>query len=245
MSYHHIDSLPASVKKLPESAQKMFLETFNKIYKGDNESTAFAVAWQVVKKRMKKSTENGGKYVALSSAFKPVEYYTFVLEHTNCELVINATGDEITFEAVLASTMEFMQNATTKRKFSEAALKNLADQINNFGSTHPDFDHETLNGLVKQYGDNYEMIMNALPKSKGLIKSIKAIYEKGKLWIRGVLDKKYKRIMKDVKGLSIEAISTDVDAPSNTINSAKYLGFTFAVNKNPKISNAVVAKVSA
>jgi hypothetical protein len=138
-----------------------------------------------------------------------------------------------------------MQDATTTRKFSEEALKDLADQINKFGSSHPDVDHEVMSGLVKQYGNNYDMIMNSLPKSKGIIKSIQAVYESGKLWIKGILGTGYKKIMSKVRGMSIEAISENVDYNSSTINKAKYLGFTFAVKSNPKIMNAQVTSVSA
>lgn len=237
-----MDELPKSVRGLPEAVQKVYAETYNHIYKGKgSKAKAHMIALQVVKKRLKHSE---GKYVAMSDSFKPVEYYTFDLTAPEKQLIINATGNEITFEGILATTDSFQQDATTMRKFSEEALKNLADQINQFGSSHPDVDHETMKALVKQYGNNYEMIMNSLPKNKGIIKSIQAVYEKGKLWIKGVLDSRYKKVMKAVKGMSIEAISEDVDLQSSTINKAKYLGFTFAVKSNPKLMAAQVTSVT-
>lgn len=233
------NELPSSISKMPQAVQKVYKETFNHIYKGKgSKATAHAIALEVVKKRLKHSK---GKYMALTD--NTMEYYTFDLQSTENKLVINATGDEVVFEGILATTDVFQQGATTVRKFSEQALQDLADQINKFGSSHPDVDHETMDSLVKQYGDNYEMIMNAIPKTKGFIKSIKAIYENGKLWIKGVLDSRYKKTMKNIRGMSIEALSEDVDKGSNTINKAKYLGFTFAVNKNPKIAAAQIVSV--
>ena len=235
--------MPKSISKLPEAVQKVYKEAFNHIYKGKgSQAKAHAIALGVIKKRLKHSK---GKYVAMSDAFNSVEYYTFDLLAPENKLIINATGDEVTFEGILATTDTFMQDATTTRKFSEQALKDLADQINKFGSSHPDVDHEVMSQLVKQYGNNYEMIMNSLPKSKGIIKSIQAVYESGKLWIKGILGAGYKKIMNKVRGMSIEAISEDVDYSSSTINKAKYLGFTFAVKSNPKIMNAQVTSVTA
>jgi cation transport regulator ChaB len=240
--YKETPDLPASVKKLPQAVQKVYSEAYCHVYKGKGtEAKSHAIAWGVVKKRLNHSK---GKYMALSSAFAPVEYYTFNLCAPENQLIINATGDEITFEGILASTDSFQQDATTIRKFSEEALKDLAEQINTHGSSHPDVDHETMKNLVKQYGNNYDMIMNSLPKNKGFIKSIQAVYENGKLWIKGILDSSYRKMMKVVRGMSIEAISQDVDVQSSTINKAKYLGFTFAVKSNPKIPSARVTAVS-
>lgn len=225
-----------SIKSLPLEVQKVYTEAHNRASINKD-----AVAWGVVKNRLKHAE---GKYVALSESFKSVEYYTFDLTTPERQLVINATGDEITFEGILATTDTFQQDATTKRKFSEKALRDLADQINKNGSSHPDVDHKTMEALVKQFGGNYEMIMNAVPKAKGLIKSIQAFYENGKLWIKGVLSSAYRKMMSTVRGMSIEAISDDVDEKTETINKAKYLGFTFAVSKNPKMARAVVTSVA-
>jgi cation transport regulator ChaB len=239
--YDSTPCMPKSISKLPEAVQKVYKEAFNHIYKGKgSQAKAHAIAWELVKKRMKHSK---GKYVAMTDAFNPIEYYTFDLLAPENKLIINATGEEVTFEGILATTDTFMQDATTTRRFSEQALKDLAEQINTHGSSHPDVDHEVMSALVKQYGNNYEMIMNSLPKSKGIIKSIQAIYESGKLWIKGVLGAGYKRIMSKIRGMSIEAISEEVDYNSSTINKAKYLGFTFAVKSSPKIALAQITSV--
>lgn len=229
--------------KIPTITEEVFDKAYNKAREQtDSDAKAIAIAWGVVKNRLTKVED---KMVALSENFKPIEYYTFELNAHDNKLVINATGDELTFEGVLASTDTFQQDAFTVRKYSEDALKDMAEQINKFGSSHPDIDHETMNTLVNQYGRNYELIMNALPKKKGIIKSIQAVYENGKLWIKGVLNPTFRKIMKNVRGISIEALSEDIDLQSSTINKAKYLGFTFAVNKNPKMSVARVTRVSA
>lgn len=154
------------------------------------------------------------------------------------QIVFNAKGKEITFEGILADQGQFIQSLLPYKvmNFTEEALKDIAEQINSFGSTAPDVDHEVGERLSKMYGSNTNLIMNAIPQYKGMLKNIQAVYSDGKLWIKGTLDEKYRSILPHVKGLSIEAMTESI---SNTnITKSKYLGFTLAVNKMPKMAIA-------
>ena len=122
--------------------------------------------------------------------------------------------------------------------FTEEELKVIETQINTFGSTLPDVDHEKLNSLVQRYGNNYDAIVAELRKEKGIFKNIKAVFEKGKLWIQAVLDKRYKNHTEKFKGLSIESLAKRDD--DGRLRNPKYLGFTFT--NNPKL---VAAKIAA
>ncbi len=245
MNISVLDDFPQIMKEsMPIEALDIFRDVYNtQRNNGYSDAVAFQIAWLVIKSQFinvegywvsTKENKNINKDVSLIQAD--------LIPQDN-GMIINATGDEITFEGILADTSVFLQDAFITRKFSEEALKDLELQINTHGSSMPDVDHEHLNTLVNQFGDNYEMIMNAMPKQKGLIKSIKAVYKEGKLWIKGVLDSRYKKIMKNVKGMSIEALTEGLYSDNKTIKSAKYLGFTFAINHTPKISGAQVTAV--
>jgi cation transport regulator len=64
--YKNIEDLPKSVKILPKEAQQLFLKLLNKaLEQYDTEEQAFAVAWDVVKKKWKKQ---GDEWVKMTSA---------------------------------------------------------------------------------------------------------------------------------------------------------------------------------
>ena len=201
---------------------KVYVEAFNKaLDKGYSTSKADLIA------------------TVVESNHNPI--ISTIIIPTDNKIVFNTTSDEITFEGVLADTSEFIQSLLpfSVAKFSVEALKDIADQINKFGSTAPDIDHEVGRKLDKIYGKfNTNMIMNAYPQHKGMLKNVHAIYDNGKLWIRGTLDNKYRSILPSVKGLSIESVIEDFT--DTTITKSKYLGFTLAVNHNPKISSAKI-----
>ncbi len=61
MPYPNISDLPPAVRhSLPTHAQEIFKEAFNSAYKvhnGDDEVTAFKIAWAAVKKTYKKQND--------------------------------------------------------------------------------------------------------------------------------------------------------------------------------------------
>lgn len=236
--------IPNSVSKvLPETGKLFYKKVYNESFsRHGDEELATMVAWNMTKSRF---TKVGDEFVALSESFVEPELVSFQLNPVDDEFVINAEGDEITFEGILADTSEFVQSALPYkvRKFSEEALSDLAEQINNFGSSTPDVDHEVLNKLISEYNGNIELIANAMKKRKGLIKSIQAVVKDGKLWIKGKLDSRYKKIMSRVKGMSIESITNNLHSDGKTIKGSKYLGFTFALNDTPKIAGAKLVNV--
>jgi hypothetical protein len=114
----------------------------------------------------------------------------------------------------------------------------MADQINTYGSTLPDVDHEKLMTLVKKHGRDQVAIMNSLKNEKGIFKSIKAAVTNGKLWIQAILDKRYKNHTDRFKALSIEAFA---DVEGDRLTNPQYLGFTFT--NTPKLPGAQIASV--
>ena len=232
MPYSNISQLPSSIKKvLPKHGQSMFMKIINQqLKKGSKESLAFQVAWGVIKKRFKKVK---GKWVANDSDFVMPELYELRLQPNESELIINEVDGELVIDAVLASTYPFKNDKGEKRVWTEEALVEMANQINLEGSTNPIFTHEELGKAFVKHGGNIEMVANELKKNRGLIKSIKAVVEKGKLWIRAMLDKRYRNHVKQFKGVSIEAFSTPVNS---LLTKPKYLGFIFTNHPRDKLA---------
>jgi cation transport regulator ChaB len=233
---------PSTIKKLPLSAQKMFKDTFTKVHQDSHsEAKAFAIAWGAIKTRLQPSE---GKFIALSDAFVEERMFEFpVISEGQNTFVMNAVGDEIEFEGILASTGYFISGDLQRLRFSEEALKELAEDINKNGSTLPDFDHKAAINAYKNYGKNEQLILNSLKEQKGLIKSIQAVYKDGKLWIKGVLSSAYKKVMHQVRGMSIEAITRKIDG--DLIKKSAYMGFTFALKSKPQLPDAIITRVSA
>jgi len=234
MLYNDTNMLPDSIKKiLPVSGQKMYMDLVNAQFnKGNDEALASQVAWGVVKKRFNKV---GDRWVANSSDFVKQELFEFQLEFANNELVVNDLDGELVIDAVLATTNTFMNPAGEPRHFEVEDLEELANQMNSLGSTNPTFSHNELQEVVKRHGFNYELVANELKQKRGILKSIEAAVKDGKLWIRAMLDKRYKNHVTKFKGLSLEALSTPIEG---RLTKPQYLGFIFT--DNPRDNQARV-----
>lgn len=234
MPYNNISELPASIRKvLPESGQKVFLEVFNSSYaKHRSDSVAMEMAWGVVKKRFKRVD---GMFVANSSDYETPQLYSFSVEVSDNEFILNSDGDEVILDAVLATTEK---RASDGAYFDEEGLSHLAEQINSGGSALPDVDHAVfLNTLKQAYGLATDKIVELVKQQKGVFKSIKAAVKNGKLWIKAILDKRYKNHVSKFKALSIEAVGKR-DSTGRILNPA-YVGFTFT--DKPNLQGAKIA----
>jgi cation transport regulator ChaB len=229
----NFDTMPLEIKNiLPDSGKAVFSEVYNNSYnKHKSEAQAFATAWSVVKQRFRKVD---GKFVANSNDFVLPELFSFELTEPSTKIVMNADTEEIHMEAVLATE----EPNKSGKFFTVEELEQLANQINAEGSTLPDVDHEVLQGLVNKYGNNIDLIKKELQQRKGIMKSIRAVVDKGKLWIQAVLDKRYKNHIDKFKGLSIEAVADSTPGPGRLKNPT-YFGFTFT--NNPQLSGAQIA----
>jgi cation transport regulator ChaB len=234
--YSTIEGLPEFIRKiLPIEAQKYFLEIYKSAVKGYDDQTAFMFAWEATKLKMQKV---GNTYVInIAPQEKEIELpevYQFPVEESETSIVMNSETEELIMEAILADT----KFNTDGKRFTEVELNQMADQINTYGSTLPDVDHEKLMSLVKKHGRDQVAIMNSLKNEKGIFKSIKAAVTNGKLWIQAVLDKRYKNHTDKFKALSIEAFA---DVEGDRLTNPQYLGFTFT--NTPKLPGAQIASV--
>lgn len=165
-----------------------------------------------------------------------LELLSFTIDNTELVLQTLDQGQEYVLSAVLAD------NAMTRtgHTFSEELLKKFADQIN---ARLPvgDMDHEEMIRLEKQGYSGAEIASMLKSRQKnGIVKAIQAVYEKGKLWVKLLIDKRYKKIMNKAKGLSIEALAT-VQTGDKVVKDAEFLGFTVAYNHSPANPRALLA----
>lgn len=134
--------------------------------------------------------------------------------------------DYITF--ILNST----ETHADGKKFDEAMLKEWAEYINKNPSAvgGGDIDHMLYDSL---YNSNLtdEQLRTVLKQKKGIAKMVQAIYDEGKLWIRAIIDKRYRKVIEKAKGVSAEAFISQYEG--NTVKKAELLGFTFNVNTTP------------
>lgn len=243
-----IEGLPEFLRKiLPISAQEYFLEVFKLAVKGYDEETAFMYAWEATKLKMQKT--EGGYIININNSTvnitpeaeeeedeEDTEVFSLPMDKAETSIVMNSKTEEIIMNAVLAD----MSTNTEGKRFTELELNQLSDQINLYGSTLPDVDHEKLIELCKTYGNNPELIGKELRKEKGVFTSIKSAVKEGRLWIQAVLDKRYKNHIERFKNLSIEvAGNTDSEG---IIRNPSYWGFTFT--NTPQLPGAQIVSVA-
>lgn len=228
-----VNDLPKVMREsMPEDAQELFLRVFNaEKIQGFSDADSFEIAWLIIKKKFRQVE---GIWVAESQNMPMV--YTFQMDVEDPKIVMNSETEELVMDAILADNTP----NTEGKYFTEEELQDMAVQINTWGSTLPDIDHEKLTSLLRKYGNNVDRIKSELTSEKGIFKSIKAMVNNGKLWIQSVLDKRYKNHVDKFKSLSIEALAeSDTDG---RLRKPTYLGFTFT--NNPKLAAADIVKVS-
>jgi len=116
--------------------------------------------------------------------------------------------------------------------FTEADLKRFEKQIN-MNSVVGDVDHLLYDKLLNSNMSD-DMIINTLKNKPGIAKTMKAIYQKGKLWVRAFIDKRYKKIVEKSMGVSVETVC------DSTTKEWNILGFSFNINTSPAIAGAGV-----
>jgi hypothetical protein len=120
--------------------------------------------------------------------------------------------------------------------WSEDVLKKFAQQIN----ANPiigDVDHEEYDRVLSAAMTD-DQVRGMLKGKRGIAKTVEAVFQNGKLWIKALIDKRYRRTIERTKGLSLEAVVT---RNGNSIVDGDILGFTFAVNDDPANPRAVIA----
>jgi len=197
------------------------------------------------------------KYVAIaSSSSKYVADSWLVQQHSNSltkekqvtslsfnvvtegkELIKRASNGDEYVDFVMADNKEDSEGLT----ITEDALKVWAEEINNGKVLVGDIDHEEYDYVLSSIADPDEAASIIATMKKGIAKTVKAFVKKGKLFVRAIIDKRYRSMIEKFKGVSLEAfMDTKQTATGKVATGGDLLGFTFAVKANPVNSRAVM-----
>ena len=204
--------IPSYVANKPKPVQDKWL-SIKKQYSVDSDAVGIATA---------------NKWLA---SYKPLAIENFVFKADKEQIVQRSIGGVNYFDFLLADT-RYDDYGT---KYSEDFLKKIANIINDGKvSLTGDFNHETLK-LLQEQGVSNESIKEKLHSLKqGVAKGIKAIYDKGRLYLRTLVDQKYHdRVMK-AKGVSIEGSFV---REGDTFVDGMILGFSFIDAKDKNLGN--------
>ena len=203
-------NLPSYVKTKSEQVRAKWVALSNESCKQYGESKALLIAntW------LKKQVENKS-FVKRSVIQFDVVNQSLIKRSSNGE-------DYITF--VLSSIQPHRDGVV----FTEEMLKKWESSINS-NPIVGDVDHSLYDQLLSSYLSD-DQIRDVLRSKKGIAKTIKAIYDKGKLWIRAFVDKRYKKLIEKSKGVSAEALCSWKD---KVATDGDILGFTFNINTTP------------
>jgi len=223
MVYSINDSnLPDYVKELNVFLKKQWVIIYNELLLSEGEEVALIVAneWLL---------DNKDKYSLVCKT----------LNSSDCsiKMVKKSIGGKEYVDVILADTSRDPQGD----QLSESLLKKWERQINDEGlKISGDFDHVMYDELISK-GYSPDKIISMLRIFKqGVAKGIKAIYDKGKLWLRTLIDPEYKELIASSNGVSIEA-KLIVDDNGVAVD-GELGGFTFARKTKQVNPNAIIVK---
>jgi hypothetical protein len=151
------------------------------------------------------------------------------------------TGDEFIKrtddgEEYITAMLEDVHGDSDGVRWSPAVLQAFADEINRKGIIG-DVDHEAYDEILNA-GISDDTAQQLIQQKRGIAKGVKAVFQDGKLWVRALIDKRYKKLIQNAKGVSLEAVVTKDD--EGRVTDGKLLGFTFAVNGDMANPRAVI-----
>jgi len=221
-------SLPNYVSKLPKSIQIKWVIIFKHVEGLEDKNMALIIANQWLQKSIMKSTVEGKTK------------NTYVIERITFDL----GGDQLIKKT--AEGEDYVDFVLTDIKadsegdvYPEDLVKKWVGQVNEGSNFVGDIDHAEYNEILSK-AQNVEHAAELIKSTKkGIAKTIKAFYDKGRMWVRAIIDKRYKKLIEKAKGVSLEAIVSR-DANGDIVD-GDLLGFTFAVNQRPVNPRAVIA----
>jgi hypothetical protein len=197
--------------------------------RGDAFATVFANQWvlqnALVQEPVKRSAET-------------LSRLSFTIQEE--QLIARTEDGEDYMTAVLSDNQPYIVPSSdgkiTVERFSDSVLQKFADIINK-EQLVGDTDHEFYDSCLNQNLSN-EQIKRALKQKPGIAKAVRAVIDKGRLFLRLLIDKRYRKVLEKAKGLSLEAlVSKD---QNGTVLDGDLLGFTFAIDQTPVNQRAVM-----
>jgi hypothetical protein len=210
-----IDSqeLPSYVKGRPREIVTKWVEIFNQVCDSNGPELAFIVSnkWLT-------------KYY---TDHKYVKRCIISLDVDSSQKFISRSDDGEEYVTLVLGSTEPHKDGMI---YSEELLKKWEGDINQGKlSIGGDLDHELYDKLLDS-GLSDETIRKELKSKPSIAKAFKAIYENGKLFLRAMIDKRYRKIINESKGVSAEAF---VKMDKNKAIDGELLGFSFNVKTTP------------
>lgn len=158
----------------------------------------------------------------------------FAIERSQGEILICDEAGEYYFDAVLIGE-DTHKDGT---RIDEKVLQEWTNYINDNGLV-ADIDHSTIKDLIRR-GKSHDYIKTYMRNKPGIAKAVKAFYENGELRIRAWIDKRYRRMVDRIKGLSLESLVDYDKEDPNLVVGGDIFGFTLNVDTEPAYANAKV-----
>ncbi len=205
------------IHALPQKAQELYNNVHTRtLQKYGDDLMASKVGWASVKARFDRT---GSQWVAKGLG---LDFFSFSTQLSS-DVFINKGADG---EYYLEATLSDVGVDTQGKRFTREALMGYAKQINEYGIagfiTHADWDHFKMEN---SHLSESEFIAKARNERKGILKTVRAVYEKGKLWIKALIDKRYLNRIKQFKKVSIEALVPKKYQVDNEYRGGYVLGF--------------------
>jgi hypothetical protein len=213
------EKLPSYIKNKSDVLKKKWITIFNAVYESSGEEAAFIAANSWLKRSINEKVVTAR---TLSSRER------IIFKISDNQLLKRTDDGEEYLTAVLATTDEHLDG----KKFSSELLSRWATKINAGKTIVGDFDHELYDALMDNNVPD-TAFEELLKTKKGVAKAIKANYEKGKLYVKLLIDKRYRTKILQSKGLSVEAMVN----PGDSKTDGELLGFTFGINQQVAVPN--------
>lgn len=216
-------TVPEYVNKLSEDNKNKWLAIFKMAYQDNGADVAFIVANSWLERKVKQRE-------TMHRTEKVMERVVFEVDTSSEFLQYTDDGEQyVSFKLADVFLDKYKRQLTTK------VLQKWADMINSGYPILGDVDHETSAKLAKS--NLTEAEIKELSKQKpSIAKAVQAVVDKGRLWVKALIDKRYKKQLEKAKGVSLEAFVT-TDPKTGSVVDGDLTGFTFALNQNPVIED--------
>lgn len=221
------ENLPSYIKKLPDDIKRRWVSLYNAAYEryGDEKALIIANTW--LKQNIKKTE-------VVAKTEKKLTLIQFHVDDSKELIKRSEAGDEY-IDFVLTDTLPDKEGVQYPLKL----LEKWAKKVNEGDMLLGDIDHAEYDRLLAS-GLGADEVIEKLKSKTGIAKGLKAIINDGKLWIRAIIDKRYKSMIKNkAKGVSLEALLVR-DSDGNIVD-GDLGGFTFGVSCDPVNDRAVIA----
>jgi hypothetical protein len=223
---YSLNKLPDYVKSRSPATQAKWIHVYQSVFEQNGEELALIVANKWLKEKVVEK-----KSIARTN--ESLERVSLVVDEAVEFLSRTEDGEDYV-------SFKLADNQVDSKgvKLPEELLKRWADEINSGKTVLGDIDHEAWQKLLES-GMTEEQIKKEIQEKPSIAKAVRAVFEKGRLWVRAIIDKRYKKQIKQSQGVSLEAIIKR-KVSDNSVFDGHLAGFTFGIKQTPVIPGTEV-----